>query len=268
MEDFISPLQYLPFFGTLQSKFNCNGAIKWINDSWHVPVVSICTYLVLIYVGQKWMANRNPYNLKRALFLWNVGLAVFSILGTITFLPSTVKAVFKYGIPYTACKSEVALNPHICIWALFFVLSKILEFGDTLFIVLRKSQLLFLHWYHHVLTVVFSWYVFGMGITGLGQWLTSMNFFVHSIMYSYYALTSGGVHLPRTIALLITILQLLQMFIGISIDLMLYAYHNHFDNCDYDAGVVSFCFFMNLSYAILFVHYFINRYIKKKDKSQ
>ena len=85
MDDFISPLQYLPFLGTLQSKFNCNGAIKWINDSWHVPVVSICTYLVLIYVGQKWMANRNPYNLKRALFLWNVGLAVFSILGTITF---------------------------------------------------------------------------------------------------------------------------------------------------------------------------------------
>ena len=268
MEDFISPLQYLPFFGTLQSKFNCNGAIKWINDSWHVPVVSICTYLVLIYVGQKWMANRNPYNLKRALFLWNVGLAVFSILGTITYLPSLVKAVFKYGIPYTACKSEVLWNPHISIWGFFFVLSKILEFGDTPFIVLRKRRLLFLHWYHHVLTVVFSWYSFSVYITGLQHWLTSINYFVHSIMYSYYALTSGGVHLPTTIALLITILQVLQMFIGISIDLILYAYHNRFDNCDYDAGVLCLSFFMHLSYAILFVHYFINRYIRKKDKSQ
>ena len=43
-----------------------------------------------------------------------------------------------------------------------------------------------------------------------------------------------------TVALFVTILQQLQMFIGIIINLTLYAYHNHFDNCDYDAGVVLF----------------------------
>ena len=67
-----------------------------------------------------------------------------------------------------------------------------------------------------------------------------MNNFVHSVMYSYYTLTSGGVHLPATVALVLTILQLLQMFIGIIINLTLYAYHNHFDNCDYDADVFLF----------------------------
>ena len=58
------------------------------------------------------MANREPYNLKRPLFLWNVFLAVFSILGTITAVPSLVKGIFKYGILYTACKSEHYWNPH------------------------------------------------------------------------------------------------------------------------------------------------------------
>ena len=267
-DDSVSPLQSLPFLGTLESKFNSDGAIKWLNDTLHIPVAAICIYLVLVYVGRKWMANRKPYNLKRPLFLWNVLLAVFSILGTTNSLPSLVKAVFKYGIPYTACKSEVLWNPHICIWGFCYVLSKILELGDTFFIVLRKSRLIFLHWYHHVTIVVISWYSFGKGISGQLHWFGSVNYFVHSIMYSYYALAAGGVHFPATVALLITILQLLQMFIGISIDISLYTYHNHYDNCDYNAGVFWFALLMYLSYAILFGHYFYNRYIRKKSKKQ
>ena len=268
MDTFVSPFQYLPFLGTLQSKFNCNRAIKWLTDSWHIPVAAIWIYLVFIYVGRKWMANREPYNLKRPLFLWNVFLAVFSILGTITTVPSLVIGIFKYGIPYTACKSEIFFNSHVCIWGYFFVLSKILEFGDTFFIVLRKSRLIFLHWYHHVSTLMYSWYCFSKGVSGQVHWLGCQNYFVHSIMYSYYTLTSGGVHLPATIALLITILQLLQMFIGISINLTFYAYHNHFDKIDYDAGVVWYGLLMYSSYVILFGNYFINRYIRKKDKNQ
>jgi hypothetical protein len=31
-------------------------------------------------------------------------------------------------------------------WALMFVLSKVPELGDTIFIVLRKQPLIFLHW--------------------------------------------------------------------------------------------------------------------------
>ena len=214
------------------------------------------------------MANREPYNLKRPLFLWNVFLAVFSILGNINDLPSLVKAVFKNGIPYTACKSEILFNPHFCIWGLFFVLSKIVELGDTLFIVLRKRRLIFLHWYHHVSTLMYSWYCFSKGISGQIHWLGCINYFVHSIMYSHYTLISGGVHIPATVVLLITSLQLLQMFIGISINLTLYAYHNHFDNYNYDAGVVWYGLLVCSSQAILFGHYFINRYIKKKDKNQ
>ena len=265
-DDSVSPLQSLPFLGPLQSKFNSDRAIKWLNDTLHIPVGAICIYLVLIYLGQKWMANREPYNLKRPLFLWNVGLAVFSTIGTISLLPSLVKAVFKYGIPYTTCKSEVVWNPHICIWGLCFVLSKILEFGDTFFIVLRKSRLMFLHWYHHVTVLMFSWYCLGKGITGLGHWFACVNYFVHSIMYFYYTLTSAGVYLPAMTAFLVTVLQLLQMFIGISIDLTLYAYHNHFDNSDYDADIFWYGLLMYLSYSILFGHYFYNRYIRKKDK--
>ena len=39
-----------------------------------------------------------------------------------------------------------------------FDLSKVFEFVDTIFIVLRKKPLIFLHYYHHVSTMLFCWY--------------------------------------------------------------------------------------------------------------
>ena len=42
-------------------------------------------------------------------------------------------------------------------WATMFVLSKVPELGDTMFVVLRKQPLIFLHWYHHATVLVYCW---------------------------------------------------------------------------------------------------------------
>ena len=137
VDNIVSPLQYIPFLETLQSKFNSVGAIKWINDSWHIPVAAICIYLVLIYVGRKWMANREPYNLKRPLFLWNVFLAVFSILGTINVLLLLLR-LSSSMVYHTQLVNQRSFSILMFAFGAFFVLSKIVEFGDIVFIVLRK----------------------------------------------------------------------------------------------------------------------------------
>ena len=43
-------------------------------------------------------------------------------------------------------------------WVMLFIFSKLPELIDTVFIVLRKRQLIFLHWYHHVTVLLFCWH--------------------------------------------------------------------------------------------------------------
>lgn len=40
----------------------------------------------------------------------------------------------------------MALQGETGLWAFLFVLSKIVELGDTAFLVLRKRPIIFLHW--------------------------------------------------------------------------------------------------------------------------
>ena len=42
-----------------------------------------------------------------------------------------------------------------------------------------------------------------------------MNFTVHTVMYSYFALKAIGINVPSRIALVITIMQISQMFLGL-----------------------------------------------------
>jgi len=86
------------------------------------------------------------------------------------------------------------------VWYLFFILSKAFELIDTLFIVLRKSKLIALHWVHHVLTLIFSWYAF-IDVPGTARWMVNMNFLVHSLMYTYYGLAAMRIRLPKKVSL-------------------------------------------------------------------
>ena len=56
------------------------------------------------------------------------------------------------------------------------------------------------------------------------QWYVSMNFFVHALMYSYYACRAMKIKIARPIQIIITALQLSQMFVGVAVQIYIYKF--------------------------------------------
>lgn len=54
-----------------------------------------------------------------------------------------------------------------------------------------------------------------------GGWFMTMNFGVHAVMYTYYTLKAAKVKSPRWFPILVTSLQILQMFIGATVGIWL-----------------------------------------------
>lgn len=152
-------------------------------------------------------------------------------------------------------------------WSWMFALSKLLEFGDTIFIVLRKQELIFLHWYHHITVLVYAWFSYANNIAS-ARWFMVLNYFVHSIMYSYYALKAMRYKTPVFIPMLITILQITQMILGCIISIVSYHYLESHKECKNLRIHMIFSILMYLSYFILFCKFFYKSYIDKNGKFQ
>jgi elongation of very long chain fatty acids protein 6 len=153
-------------------------------------------------------------------------------------------------------------------WMMLFMYSKIPELIDTVFIILRKKPLLFLHWYHHATVLTYCWCAYSLR-TGSGIFFATMNYGVHGLMYAYYcAQALGGV--PKWFpTILITYLQIFQMLVGVAICLSGWYYYLHDIPCSNDLRMLIAAGVMYASYLFLFVQFFFNRYLgKEKNKSK
>ncbi|CAM37539.1 beta-ketoacyl-CoA synthase [Leishmania braziliensis MHOM/BR/75/M2904] len=103
-----------------------------------------------------------------------------------------------------------------------FAYLKTPELLDTVFLVLQRKPVSFLHWYHHIVTAIYVWLSSYMPMPS-GIFFCAMNYSVHSIMYFYYFLVMMGLRSSiRPFAPVITLLQVLQMFIGMYITVYTY----------------------------------------------
>lgn len=132
-----------------------------------------------------------------------------------------------------------------------------------MFIVLRKSKLIVLHWVHHVLTLCFSWFVFS-DVPATARWMVNMNFFVHSLMYSYYALKAMKFSIPKQVNLTITTLQIAQMFVGLYINYQCLKMKLLGEPVDLSYSVSVTGFVLYGLFAILFLNFFVRTYIFTK----
>uniref|UniRef100_A0A4W5NJW4 Elongation of very long chain fatty acids protein n=1 Tax=Hucho hucho TaxID=62062 RepID=A0A4W5NJW4_9TELE len=137
----------------------------WLLLDSYLPTLSFTiVYLLIVYLGPKYMRNRPSYSLKGVLLVYNFSVTMLSLYMLV----------------------EVAK----VLWWYYF--SKLIEFLDTMFFVLRKknSQITFLHVYHHASMFNIWWSVLNWIPCGQSFFGPTLNSFIHVCMYSYYGLST------------------------------------------------------------------------------
>ncbi|RCN33149.1 GNS1/SUR4 family protein [Ancylostoma caninum] len=148
-------------------------------------------------------------------------------------------------------------------------MSKAPELGDTMFLVLRKKPVIFMHWYHHALTFVYAAITYSEH-QAWARWSLALNLTVHTIMYFYFGVRALKIQTPRPVAKFITTIQIVQFVISCYIfaHLVVIKTYNQIPDCAVSWNVLSIGGLMYLSYLYLFAEFFYNAYIKKRSPTK
>ena len=183
--------------------------------NYSLPIAAVVLYLLFCWYGVKAMKRNEPFKLTGTLAAWNFLLSMFSFYGASRTVPHLFYRILTHPIEDTVCETAYLAYGHgVCGFATYlFILSKIPELFDTVFIVLRKKPLIFLHWYHHVTVLLYCWNAY-VTQSSAGLWFIAMNYSVHAVMYLYYALQILRVLPSWFPSWIITTMQILQMVVG------------------------------------------------------
>jgi len=249
-----------------EKEFEYQEPYAWMRENWTVCFYYIGAYMILVFGGQHFMQSRPRFELRGLLVFWNFLLALFSIMGTCRTLPEMVHTLWNYGFYHSVClRSYAEANTVSSFWTWAFVLSKVPELGDTVFIILRKQPLIFLHWYHHASVLIYTWYSYSELIAP-ARWFVVMNYIVHSTMYSYYGLKALRYNVPKSIAMVITALQLTQMIIGCYVNVWAYQVKTSGETCLVSFNNLNMSLLMYASYFVLFARFFYKAYFAPKKQ--
>jgi elongation of very long chain fatty acids protein 4 len=159
----------------------------------HALLVVTC-YLAFVFIGKSVMSapGRKPIDCEPAKYIYN---PLQIILCSYMCVEAAVQA---YRNDYNVvCNGFDRVNHPVANLLWFFYISKMLDFFDTIFIVLGQkwNQLSVLHVYHHTTIFLMYWLNLRVGYDGDIYLTIILNGFIHTIMYTYYFIAQHIRHL-------------------------------------------------------------------------
>ncbi|XP_071809049.1 very long chain fatty acid elongase 4-like [Asterias amurensis] len=231
------------------------------------PYSLVMVYLLVVWWGPKYMADRKPFDLKYIMMAYNLSLVVLSVYMFKEFLVTSILNPNFNSVcePVDYSDDPMALRlASVCWW---FYISKVIELLDTVIFILRKknSQVSFLHVYHHS-TMVMLWWVGVRWVAGGNTYSSAMvNCLIHTLMYSYYFLTALGPSIQPFLwwKKYLTSLQLIQFF-----GIMIHSFVVLYQDCGFPRPYVYCLMAYLLSHIILFTNFYRKSYSDKKAKGK
>mmetsp|Transcript_51880 Transcript_51880/g.89068 ORF Transcript_51880/g.89068 Transcript_51880/m.89068 type:complete len:291 (+) Transcript_51880:54-926(+) len=262
-----------PFYTSAEANYDVIPIQTFVKNHWEIPFGCVALYLAGIFFGTKFMDKvdyKNIWDTRGVLAAWNALLCIFSFTGALRTVPHLL-----YNLKAQSFESTICTPPDqewgvgaTGLWVQLFILSKIPELIDTVFIVQRKRPLIFLHWYHHVTVLLYCWHSYATEASQ-ALYFVAMNYSVHAVMYGYYCLMALKIK-PPIPPVAITVFQISQMVVGTFIQCaaMMY-YSEEAGKCGVHYGNLVAGGLMYGSYFALFFQFAIKRFVltpKKEDK--
>ncbi|NWR85538.1 ELOV6 protein, partial [Furnarius figulus] len=249
-----------------EKNFNQSAAWKWMAENRHKSLIFAAVYLIVVFGIQHFMKERGAYHLRAPLTLWSFSLTTLSVIAAWRIWKPIVFLLLTKGFKQSVCSQSLYVHPVSKLWVYLFALSKLLELGDTVFIVLRKKKLIFVHWYHHLTAVVVAWYVYSCMMPGFA-WVAAWNFSIHGLTYSYYTVTAMGIRVPTSIAMIITTSQMVQMTGFVIVNIFLFYWRDD-KNCNFMWPAFCLTSWVYTSLLVLFCNFFFKTYLSSTWKSK
>ena len=236
--------------------------------NWHLPLLAVTCYVLMIPLLKSCV--KEPVKIPRFALCWNFGLSAFSFCGVCACLPVMAHELRSNGFYFTTCAPApwYGAGTHGMFVALF-IYSKFAELVDTAIILLGKRSVLLLHWWHHVTVLLYCWHSYCTQIA-TGLWFATMNYCVHSIMYAYFGCMGVAWLRPKVkpFAIYITLLQLLQMVVGIFVTCRAVVYQANGKDCSVNKTNSILGLAMYSSYFLLFGKFYVETYVLKTKKAK
>jgi len=239
---------------------------RWTAQNWQIPLGAVLFYLLMIpllrsLVKEKW-------SIKRFAVCWNLFLSVFSFCGLAKCFPVLLGELRMNGLYFTICAPAPWYGGGFHgMFVALFIYSKLAELVDTILLSVSKRPVILLHWWHHVTVLLYCWHSYSVQIA-TGLYYATMNYFVHFLMYAYFAATQTSLRQAvRPFAIYITLLQLAQMVVGIFVTVKAVFYQVSGDDCRVNKTNSLLGLAMYSSYFLLFLKLFLDNYVFSSSKS-
>lgn len=266
-KEFFQVFQGVPalsnFYFAWEKNYNAERVYWFIIDNPWIPWVSLTIYLLVIF-GYPYVAKKlgiGYISARQEMATWNLALAIFSWIGAFRVVPHFFYLLNTVGFEQVVCGNPEPLygDGAVGFWIQAFVLSKVAELIDTVFVVLRQKQPIFLHWYHHVTVLLFTWFTYSNENPGII--FIAMNYSVHAVMYLYYYLAIIKA-VPKWFPVwIITLAQILQMVVGVFVAYNYYRILSSGGHCAVSVDLLWACAVMYSTYLYLFVEFAVKRFI-------